>query len=91
MYFTNNDGSQTTFAYQPTFDMLEFKKKDKGASYILRWKSKEAYNSNLKSLYTAFLHIIKLSGYRMGIKFDKNSLAVEQNNYLSKILNVYIL
>ena len=27
----------------------------------------------------------------MGIKFDKDPLAVEQNNYASKILNVYII
>ena len=27
----------------------------------------------------------------MGIKFDKDRLAVEQNNYLTKILNVYIV
>ena len=27
----------------------------------------------------------------MGIKFDKDSLAVEQNNYLTKIVNVYIV
>ena len=27
----------------------------------------------------------------MGIKFDKDNLAVEQNNYLTKILNVYIV
>ena len=26
----------------------------------------------------------------MGIKFDKDLLAVEQNNYLTKIENVYI-
>ena len=26
----------------------------------------------------------------MGIKFDKDHLAVEQNNYLTKIVNVYI-
>ena len=36
------------------------------------------------------LHSIKLSGYRIGIKFDKDPLAVEQNNYLIKIVNVYI-
>ena len=33
---------------------------------------------------------IKLSEYRIRIKFDKDSLAVEQNNYLTKIVNVYI-
>ena len=26
MYFTSNDGSQNTFVYQPTLDMLELKK-----------------------------------------------------------------
>ena len=42
-------------------------------------------------MYTAFLHNIKLSGHKMGVKFDKDLLAVEQNNYLTKILNVYIV
>ena len=37
------------------------------------------------------MHSIKLSRYRMGIKFDKDPLAVEQKNYLSKILSVYII
>ena len=27
----------------------------------------------------------------MGIKFDKDLLAVEQNNYVTKIVNVYIV
>ena len=27
----------------------------------------------------------------MGIKFDKDPLAVEQNNYLTKVVNVYIV
>ena len=36
------------------------------------------------------MHSIKLSKYRIGMKFDKDLLAVEQNNYLTKILNVYI-
>ena len=33
----------------------------------------------------------KLSGSRIGIKFDKDPLAVEQNNYLTKILSIYIV
>ena len=45
----------------------------------------------IKIYYTAFLHSIKRSGNRMGIKFDKDTLAVEQNNYVSKIVNVYIV
>ena len=37
------------------------------------------------------MHSIKLSEYRIGIKFYKDPLAVEQNNYLCKIVNVYIV
>ena len=37
------------------------------------------------------MHSIQLSGYRMGTKFDKHPLAVEQNNYLTKIVNVLIV
>ena len=35
------------------------------------------YHSKLKPLYIAFLHSIKLSRYKMRIKFDKDLLAVE--------------
>ena len=34
---------------------------------------------------------IELSEYRIEIKLDKYSLALEQNNYLTKIVNVYIV
>ena len=37
------------------------------------------------------MNSIKLSEYRTGIKFDKDPLAVEQSNYLIKILKVYIV
>ena len=90
IYFTSNDGSQNTFVYQPTLDTLELKK-NKGTNYVLCWKSKGVYNSKLKPVHTAFLHSIKLSEYRIGIKFDEDPLAVEQNNYLTKIVNVYIV
>ena len=90
MYFTSNDGSQNMFIYQPTLNMLEFKKA-KGTYYVLSWKSKGVDTSKLKPLCTAFLHSIKLSGYKMGIKFDKDPLAVEQNIFASKIVSVYIV
>ena len=51
------------------------------------WKSKGVHHSKLKPLCAAFLHSIKLSEFKMGIKFDKDSLAVEQNNYLTKNVN----
>ena len=65
--------------------------KDKCTDFVFSWKSKGVYNSKLKPLYTIFLHSIKHFGYRVGIKFDKDPLAVEQNNHLTTILNVYIV
>ena len=35
------------------------------------------------------MHSIKLSECKIGIKFDTDPLAVQQNNYLTKIVNVY--
>ena len=46
--------------YEPTLNTLELKE-DKGTDYVIGWKSKGIYTSNLKPLYTAFLHSIKLS------------------------------
>ena len=46
MHFTNNDGFQNTFLYQPTLATLELKN-GKVTDYVLRWKSKGAYNSKL--------------------------------------------
>ena len=63
----------------------------KVTDYVLSCKSKEVYSSELKPLYTAFLHSVKISGYNVGIKFDKDPLAVEQSNYLTKVANVYIV
>ena len=89
IYFTSNDGSQNTFFINNTCYVRI--KKRKGIYYILSWKSNGVYISNLKPLYNAFLHSIKLSGYKMGIKFDKDPLAVEESNYSTKIVNVYIV
>ena len=88
-YFRSNDGSQNTFAIQPTFQTLELKK-DKGTDYALSLESKGVFNSKLKPLYTAFLYSINISEYKMDRKFDKAPLPVEQNYYLTKIGNVYI-
>ena len=59
--------------------------------YVLSWKSKGVFNSKLKPLYTAFLNSMKLYEYRIGMKFDKDLLAVEEKIYLMKIVNVYIV
>ena len=74
IYFISNDGSQSTFVYQPTLDTLELKK-EKGADHVLSGKSKGVLNSKLMPFYAVFLHSIKLSEYKMGINFDKDPLA----------------
>ena len=86
----SDDGSQNMFVYQPTLNTLEIKE-DKGADYVVDWKSKEIYSSKLTPLYTAFAHSKKLSGYRTGTQFDNSVLVVEQNNYATKIVNAYII
>ena len=76
--FFVDDGYQNIFIYQPTVHTIELKK-DKGT----------AYTSKLKPLHTTFLHSIKLSGYRIGIKFYKDPLAVEQNIYTNNIVHAH--
>ena len=75
-----DDGFRNMFAYQPILDMFELKR-DIGTYYVFSCKSKGVYTSKLKPPYIVFQKSITLSGYRIGIKFDKNPLAVEQNNY----------
>ena len=58
------------FVYQPTLDTLELKN-GKVADYVLSWKSKVVFNSNLTPLYTTFLNSRNFSEYRIGRKFDK--------------------
>ena len=90
MYLTSNDGSQNKFIYQPTLDTLELNKV-RGTDYAPSWKWNGVYNAKLKPLYTAFLHSIKLSRYKMRIKLNKDPLSVEQNIYLTEIENVYFV
>ena len=77
-----DNGSQNWFVYQPTVD--------KSTDSVLSWKSKGLYTSQLNPLYTAFLHNIKLSEYRLRKKFDEFPLAVAQSNCKNKIGNAYI-
>ena len=81
---------KTRLFYQPILVTLELKKRQRCWLYSLL-EIKRIYHSNLKPLYTAFLHSIKCSEYRIRMKFGKDSLAVEQNNYLNKIVNFYIV
>ena len=78
------------FVYHPILDALK-SRKDGNTGHVVSWKAKEVFNSKLKSLYTAFLHSLKLAEYRIEIKFDQDSIAAERNDYLAKDVNVYIV
>ena len=71
------------FVYQPTRDMLESKKRQR--HWLCFYLEIKGAISKLKPLSTAFFHSIKLSGYKVRTKFDKDHLAVEQKNYATKI------
>ena len=81
---------KTCLFYQPKLDTLELKKRQRYWLYFLL-EIKQIYHSNLNPLYTAFLHSIKCSEHRIRMKFGKDPLAVEQSNYLNKIVNFYIV
>ena len=67
--------------------MLQVLKEDTSTKYFIDCKSKGVYNSKLVPLYTVlflfvfffFLHNIKSFGHKIGIKFNKRVLVVEQN------------
>ena len=42
-------------------------------------------------MYITFLHTRNFSGYIMRIKYDQDLLAVEQNNYLTTIVNLHFV
>ena len=49
-------------------------------------------NFKLKSLYTGFLDSIKLSGYKMGIKFDEDkNLELNKKSDQEKKIYIYIV
>ena len=67
-------------------------KEDKGTGYDIGWKSKVAYTStNLIAIFTAFLHKIKHSGYRIRRKFNNGSLVVKQNNCTTERFDAHIV
>ena len=78
------------FFYQPILNTLGLEK-DKSIDYVISWKSKGKYTFELTPLYTIFLNCRTISGYKTEIKFDNRILVVKENNYVSKIVDAYIV
>ena len=88
--FFRGDGFQNMFVYQLTFFTLELKV-NKNTEYVVGWKSKGLYKSNLFPLYCALLPNIKYLMPKIAIQSNNTSLVVEQSNYATKIINAYIV
>ena len=89
MYFTRDDGFQNMFVYQPTFNTLKYKNTSTEDS--VSWRTKGVYNAKHIRLNSNFLPNINYFERKIGIQFNNNSLVAEQNNYLTKFINVYIV
>ena len=70
--------------------MLELKK-DKGIDYVIGWKSNGLFKSKLFPLYGAFLSKIKQFGCNIGIQFNNTHLVEGQNNYMTNIVNAFMI
>ena len=70
--------------------MLELKN-DKGTDYVIGWKSKDLFKSKLLPLHGAFLPSVKYFEYKIGTQFNNNPFIVEQNNYMTNIVDAYII
>ena len=52
---------------------------------------KGVFNSKIEQLFTVFFSSVKISRCRLRIKFDEDPSVVEENNYLTKTVNVSIV
>ena len=81
-YFKINDGLQNMFVYEPTFSTI----KHHNTEYIISWRTKRLYTTKLTSISNGLLPDI--------VCFNKKwhcDLDVDQNNYSTEIVNVYIV
>ena len=64
---------------------------DKCTEYVLGWKSKGVYSSNLMALHGDFLPDIKYFRKKIGMQFNNTPLFAKQNNNKTKNVNAYIV
>ena len=87
--FFGDDGSQNMFISR--YFAVRYINKKTRALIMLLVGNQQQYISYLSPLCTHFVHSIELFRYKMGIKKENNPLVVEQNKYVTKIVNAYIV
>ena len=77
------------FIYQPTFSMIKYH--NTRTEYIISCRSKGVYITKLIPIKNDYLPNIKYIGEKRALQLNYTSLAVEQNNYTTKIVNVCVV
>ena len=83
-FFDGDYGFQNMFGCKPTFSTLVIKQVN--SEYLFALKSKGIFDSVLKPLHD-LTAIIKYFRNLIGLLFNSIGLVVEQNNYVTKIVN----
>ena len=60
-----------------------------GTEYVIAWKSKRLFRTELYLLHNDFLPEVRRFGYKIGTQFSKIPLVIDKNNYVIKIVDVY--
>ena len=77
------------FVYQPTYNVIKYL--NSSTEYITSWRSKGVYNTKHILIKNDSLPNIKDPNKKILLQFDYTPLVVEQNNYTSNIVNVYMV
>ena len=77
------------FVYQPTYNVIKYL--NSSTEYITSWRSKGVYNTKHILIKNDSLPNIRDPNKKILLQFDYTPLVVEQNNYTSNIVNVYMV
>ena len=92
VYFIGNGDFQNMLLYQPLNKRLKIKNATGGLQYVNRWLLKWAHdNSKLALVKGAEEPIIRHFEYKLTLEFNDSALVVQSNNYLTKLVNAYIV
>ena len=77
------------FAYQPTFNTI--KDNNTRSEYVISWRSKGLYTTKLPPVNNDLLPNKVYFNRKIALEFDSTPLIVDQNNFIAKTVNVYIV
>ena len=87
--YTSADGLKNMFIYQPTLSMIKYHHTRN--KYIISQRSKGVYITKFIPIKNYSLSNRKYFCEKIALQFNYTPLVVEQNNYPTKTVNIYIL